>query len=261
MTYKRIGADDRVDHAAVRQGGVLVPVAFDEALADAASRVRRVVEQKGAGSVGLLVSPHATNEDLFVAKRFAAALGTAQTGFTVVRGRHDDILIEAEKAPNAAGARALGFDEAAGLAARLRGGAVEALVVMGHDVLATGGDEILAALASVDTIVLLDTHRSHLETLAHVLLPARVAAEKDGSLTNSAGRVQRVRPAVEPSFDARAEGEILWRLAQALGLAGFEEAWDAGAVSKMLAQTEPAFAGRDVDSLPAHGAPLAGAGS
>jgi len=261
MSYKRIGADDRVDHASVRRDGLLVPAPFDEALADAASRIRRVVESKGAGAVGLLVSPHATNEDLFVAKRFAAALGTAQTGFALVRGRKDAILIEEEKAANAAGARALGFDEAAGLAARLRGGAVEALLVMGHDVLAAGGEEIVAALGSVDTIVLLDTHRSHLETLAHVLLPARVAAEKDGSLTNSAGRVQRVRPAVEPTFDARSEGEILWRLAQALGLAGFEEAWDASAVSKALSQSVPAFAGRDLDSLPSDGAPLAGAGS
>jgi predicted molibdopterin-dependent oxidoreductase YjgC len=110
----------------------------------------------------------------------------------------------------------------------------------------------------VDTLVLLDTHRSHLESLAHVVIPVRVAAEKDGTLTNHAGRVQRVRPVVEPAFEARAEGEVLWSLAQALGLPGFEEPYDVRAMSKALAQAVPAFAGLDLDSVPAEGAPLAG---
>ena len=261
LSYKRINGDDRIDHAAIRRIDVLEAAGFDEALAAAAERIRRVIASKGAGAVGLLVSPHATNEDLFVARRFAAALGTTQTGFALVRGKKDEILIEEEKAANAAGARALGFEEATALFSRVRGGAVEAFLVMGHDLLAPAWSEALSALESVDTLVLLDAHRSHLESLAHVVLPVRVAAEKHGTLTNSAGRVQRVRPAVEPTFDARSEGEVLWRLAQALGLAGFEEPYDAGAVSKAMAQSVPAFAGRDLDSLPADGAPLAGAGA
>lgn len=114
---------------------------------------------------------------------------------------------------------------------------------MGHDLLAPPYQaEALAALGSIDTVVLLDTHRSHAESLAHVVLPARVAAEKHGTLTNVAGRVQRVQPAVEPAFEARAEGELLWLIGQALGLAGFEEEWDARAVAKQMADVVPALA-------------------
>ena len=265
MSYKRINADDRIDHAAIRAAGeapeVLEAASFDDALEAASERIRRVIASKGAGAVGILVSPHATNEDLFVARRFADALGTTQTGFALVRGKHDEILIHEEKAANAAGARALGFADAAEVLGRAKGGAVEALIVMGQDLLAPSYADSRDALEHVDTLVLLDTHRSDLESLAHVVIPVRHALEKNGTLVNADGRVQRVRPTVEPTFDAHAEGEVLWRLAQSLGLAGFEEPWDAGAVSKALAQSVPAFAGCDLDAVPSDGRPLAGSGS
>jgi len=63
-------------------------------------------------------------------------------------------------------------------------------------------------------------------------------------------------PAVEPPFEALAEGELLWRLGAALGLAGFEGAFDVRAASKALAQANPAFAGIDLDALAPEGAPL-----
>jgi NADH-quinone oxidoreductase subunit G len=236
LSYKRINADDRIDAPAVRDAdGIPKPVPYDAALAAAADRIRNVMRAKGAGAVGVLVSPHATNEDLFVARRFLDALGSTQAGFALVRGRKDELLIKEEKAANANGARALGFEEAGPLLTRLAGGAVEALVVMGHDVLAPAYADAQSALGRVDTLVLLDTHRSHLESLAHVVLPVRVAAEKDGTLTNVAGRVQRVVPAVEPPFEARAEGEVLWQLAQRLDLPGFAEPWDVQSISERLA--------------------------
>jgi NADH-quinone oxidoreductase subunit G len=228
LSYKRINAEDRIDHAAVRNGdGNLDAVPYESALAVAAARIQRVIDTKGGGAVGMLVSPHATNEDLSVAKQLLDALGSTQAGFALVRGRKDELLIKEEKAANAAGARALGFDDAVPLLERARGGAVEALIVMGQDVLAPAYAGGLDALTRVDTLVLLDTHRSHLESLAHVVLPARVAAEKNGTLTNFAGLVQAVEPAVEPAFEARSEGAALWRLGQLLGLAGFADSYEA----------------------------------
>lgn len=262
LSYKRVNADDRIDHPSLQNAdGIPVAVPWEEAIAAAAERIRNIVVQKGAGAVGVLVSPHATNEDLFVARRFLEAIGSTQAGFALVRGRKDDLLIKEEKAANATGARALGFEDAAGLLARTRGGAVEALVVMGQDVLAAAYSESRDALERVDTLILLDTHRSPLESIAHVVLPVRHAAEKDGTLTNFAGRVQRVRPAVEPPFEALSEGEVLWQIAQRLDLPGFEDPYDVRAVSKAMAESVPAFAGLDLDSLPPDGATLAGAGA
>jgi len=177
----------------------------------------------------------------------------------VVQGAADSLLIKADKAANAAGARALGFGDARGVLDRLRSGGVDGLIVMGHDVLDAAYLGGIEPLAKLDTLIVLDTHHSALERVAHVLLPVRVAAEKHGTLTNHAGRVQKVVPAVEPSWEALADGEVLTRLGTALRLRGWPEHWDVGHVSKELANALPEWNGRDLASLPADGAPLANA--
>ena len=257
LSYREIGASDRLSIARVRsERGVLEEQPFEAALAAAAARLSRVVRAKGPGAVGALASPHATNEDLWVLRRFLAALGSPQACVAVVRGRGDALLVREEKAANAAGARALGCGEATALLERVRGGAIEAMIVMGHDVLDPAHPGSLETLRRLDTVIWLDTRHAELETVAHVIFPVRHAAEKHGTLTNHAGRVQRVVPAVEPPFEAFAEGEVLWRLGAALGLAGFEAAFDVRAASKALAQASPAFAGIDIDSLGPEGTPL-----
>ena len=261
MSYKRIGAADRIQEPMVRSaGGGLASAKLDAAVAAAAAKLRAVTSA-GPGVVAALASAHATNEDLFVLRRFCEALGTETMGVAVPTGRADELLIKAEKAANGAGARALGFKDAQAVADRVKAGAVRALIVLGSDALAALGGE--AALASLDCVILLDTHHSALERAAHVVFPARVAAEKHGTLTNHAGRVQRVTPGVEPAFEAYAEGEILTRIGQALGLTGFAPGWsyDAREVSKLMGEVVPAFAGRDIDSVGPEGLPLAGAGA
>jgi NADH-quinone oxidoreductase subunit G len=261
MSYKAIGAADRIREAGVRTAtGGLASAKLDAALSAAAAKLRAVTASGGA-AVAAIASAHATNEDLFVLRRFCEAIGTETMGVAVPTGRADDLLIKSEKAANAAGARALGFKDAASVAERVKTGAVRALIVLGHDAVASLGGE--AALAKLDCVILLDTHHSALERAAHVVFPARVAAEKRGTLTNYAGRVQRVAPAIEPAFDAWGEGEVLLRLGQALGLAGFAPgvAWDAREVSKAIGQAVPAFAGCDLDSIGDEGRPLGGAGA
>jgi predicted molibdopterin-dependent oxidoreductase YjgC len=134
---------------------------------------------------------------------------------------------------------------------------VDAVISLGHGILDPrylGGTE---ALASLDTVIVLDSHVSALERVAHVLLPARVAAEKYATFTNHAGRVQRVAPALEPSFEAHPEGALLARLGAAMGLEGMTADWHAREVSRTLAATLPAFAGCDWEGVGAQGRALA----
>jgi NADH-quinone oxidoreductase subunit G len=258
MSYKRIGSPDRLKAPLVRgELGVPELVGAQKAVELAAARLRRLIGSHGAGVVAGVASAHASNEDLFVFKRLLGAIGTENSGVAVPQGAADALLVKAEKAANAAGARALGFGDAASVAERIRGGGALGLIVLGHDLLDPrylGGVEELARL---DTLIVIDSHVSELQRVAHVLLPCRVAAEKWGTLTNAGGRVQRVRPAVEPAFEAFAEGELLTRLGAALGLAGFGAPYDPHAVSRELAAALPAFAGVDLDSVGDAGLPLA----
>jgi NADH-quinone oxidoreductase subunit G len=258
LSYREIAAPDRLKQPLVRDAnGVLAPASFDAAIAEAARRLRRQLETKGAGVIAGIASAHATNEDLFSFRKFLDALGSETRGVAVVMGESDEILVHAEKAANAAGARALGFGEVAAVLDRIRSGGVEAVVVLGHDILNEqhlGGTSELAGLAGV---IALDLHQSALHRVAHVVFPTRHASEKHGTLTNVAGRVQRVQPLVEPAWDARTEGEILARLGAALGLEGFDGSWDPYDTSRELARFRPAFAGIDLHSVGPGGRPLA----
>jgi NADH-quinone oxidoreductase subunit G len=262
LSYREIGSPGRVKHVLVRgPDGVLNPSTFDAAVEEAAGRLRDLVETKGAGVIAGIASAHATNEDLFTFRRFLDAIGAETRGVPVVLGESDEILIEAEKAANAAGARALGFGDAAPVIDRIRSGGIEAVVVLGHDILDERylkGPEELSAL---DTVIVLDLHQSALQRVAHVVFPTRHAAEKSGTLTNSARRVQRVRPVVEPAWEAHSEGEILSRLGAALGFAGFGGHRDPREVSRELASAQPEFAGVDLDSVGPGGRVLAEASS
>jgi len=209
--------------------------------------------------IAAVASAHATNEDLYTLRRLLEALGTEAAGFAVPLGDHDALLVKAEKAANAAGARALGFVDANGLVDRIRGGGIDGLIVMGHDLLDPAYVGEPAVLSHLDTVIVLDTHRSEMERVAHVVLPVRHAAEKSGTLTNHDGRVQRVHPALEPAWEAYADGEVLARLGASLGFEGFERKWDVRAVSRELAAELPAFAGKDLGSVGELGKPLADA--
>jgi NADH-quinone oxidoreductase subunit G len=258
LSYREIGSADRLKHSLVRgSDGNLVSATFDAAVEEAANRLRRLVETKGAGVIAGIASAHATNEDLFIFQRFLDAIGAETRGAPVVLGESDEILIEAEKGANAAGARALGFGDAAPVVDRIRSGGIEAVVVVGHDILDErylGNPEDLSAL---DTVIVLDRHQSALQRVAHVVFPTLHAAEKRGTLTNSAGRVQRVQPVVEPAWEAHAEGEVLSRLGAALGFADFGGQWEPLEVSRELASAQPAFAGIDLDSVGPGGRVLA----
>lgn len=258
MSYRDIGAPDRLRECMVHdESGRLEPVGLDRAIEVAADRLHRLIESKGAGVIAGLASAHATNEDLFTFRRFLAALGSQTFGVAVVCGEADDLLIKEEKAPNAAGAREIGFGDARMVVDRINSGAVDAVIALGHDVLQEGllGSE--EPLAGLDTVIVLDTHASEMQRVAHVIVPVRHAAEKLGSFVNAARRVQRVVPAVESAWETYADGEVLAKLGAALGLDGFDGSYDARQVARDLAAANPAFEGIDLDSVGDTGCPLA----
>ena len=99
----------------------------------------------------------------------------------------------------------------------------------------------------VQDIFLHETARLH----ADVVLPAACFAEKDGVFTNTERRVSRVRAAVEPPGEARADWRIVVGLARKLGAAweyeSVEEVWDE------FADLAPPWNGIRYDRLEANG--------
>jgi formate dehydrogenase major subunit len=75
--FDYVHADDRATQPMIRRNGALEPVSWKEALDFTASELRRIVDSYGADSTGVLGSARATNEDNYLAQKFARlVLGT-----------------------------------------------------------------------------------------------------------------------------------------------------------------------------------------
>ncbi len=98
-------------------------------------------------------------------------------------------------------------------------GQARALLVMGDDPTATLPDVAAAreAVAGLDFLVVQDAFLTPIARAAHVVLPSATFAEKDGTFTNTERRVQRVRKAIEPPGEARADWQILCEISRRMG--------------------------------------------
>jgi NADH-quinone oxidoreductase subunit G len=177
---------------------------YTDAVKRAAELVRAT--RDGGGKIVGVASVFASNADLEAFRDLLARLGAGPARFSVPRGESDAILIEAEKAPNAAGCRALGMVES-----NEQLGRAELALVLGHTLTAE-------VFGDVKNIVLIDTHESALSARATVALPARTFLEKTGSFTNSRGLVQPFSAVVEPAFEAWSEADALAQIAAAAGI-------------------------------------------
>ncbi len=75
--FEYVYAGDRVTHPMIRKNGDWSPVTWDEAITFTAEGLRRILERGGPGSVGVLGSARATNEENYLAQKFARiVLGT-----------------------------------------------------------------------------------------------------------------------------------------------------------------------------------------
>jgi len=73
------------------------------------------------------------------------------------------------------------------------------------------------ALKRVEFLVVSDIFMTETAELADVVLPGVTIAEKDGTITNTERRVQRIRKAVEPVGESKPEWQIICELAQKMG--------------------------------------------
>tara|TARA_R110002096_G_scaffold299503_6_gene494151 strand:- start:52728 stop:54353 length:1626 start_codon:yes stop_codon:yes gene_type:complete len=189
-----------------------MPSNWKRATEAAAAKIKEAV-QAHAGAVGVVFSPHRTNEENYVLAKLVKALKIERLymgGEAPAPERADDILRKADKSPNRAGVKAiLGDLEVGGLAVLeddILGGDLKALIVLGHE-LALGG-EALAKAAALDCLVVIADHELGLASNAHVTLPVPAWAENTGSVTNFQGRLQRMQAA----YDAVGQARPGWRI-------------------------------------------------
>ena len=129
----------------------------------------------------------------------------------------------------------------------LLAGDVKALYVMGANPAAGASAEQLAALESLDFLVMQDLFLTETARYASVVLPAVAYVEKDGTFTSTERRVQVIRQAMQPLPGARADWEILRGVGRALGLP-----WNytsPGDILREIGRSVPIYAGASRSAL------------
>jgi len=98
-------------------------------------------------------------------------------------------------------------------------GKIKALYVFGEDPFITlpNQERLRIGLHQLEFLVVHDLFMTHIGGYAHVILPGVSFAEKDGTFTNMERRVQRVRKAISPVGDSRADWKILCDLSNRMG--------------------------------------------
>ena len=152
------------------------------------------------------------------------------------------------------GARLLGIPEGAAFDAvieRIAAGKVQALLACGDGIGAFTEAETADLLSRVPFVAQVGTNEGPVSKAATAILPGASFAERGGTFTNHAGRVQRFKAGFPPRGKAKNTIEILVGLANRMG-AGWTFAGDAS-VFRAIAGSEESFAGMTYESIGSSG--------
>lgn len=122
-------------------------------------------------------------------------------------------------------------------------GNIRALYLFGEDPVRTDPDttHVIKALKSLDFLVVSDLFLTETARYAHVVLPGRSYAEKEGTFTNTERRVQRVRKACVSNPGTRLDTDVFAEIMQRMGYD--QPQLTSAEIMDEIASLVPSFAG------------------
>jgi formate dehydrogenase alpha subunit len=132
-------------------------------------------------------------------------------------------------------------------------GSVRALYIMGENPVLSDPNRahVESALRKLDFLAVQDLFLTETAHYAHVILPSVSFAEKDGTVTNTERRVQRVRKAIEPVGESLPDWQIISTLATKMGYSMTYH--DACAIHEEIRKVTPSYAGISYERLNGQG--------
>ncbi len=129
-------------------------------------------------------------------------------------------------------------------------GRVKAMYIMGENPALSDPDarHVVEALKRLEFLVVQDIFLTETAKNAHVVLPAACSYEKEGTFTNTERRIQRVRKAVRPPGEARADWKIICDIARRMGSRGFDYAGPKEIMDE-IAKLTPSYGGINYSRL------------
>lgn len=180
-------------------------------------------------NTAFVASPKLTNEELYLIKKIyektEADHIVSNTGSALETKEYG--IISSDPYPNSHGVRQIGLSVDIDAVIRLViDKKIDVLFVVGEDmfdhVAETDESKLKEALIDMDFIAVMDYKLSATAHFANVILPGATAYEKDGTFVNDSGRVQKIKEAIPPPGNAKADWEVLSLIGKQLDEKAFD---------------------------------------
>ena len=249
--------ENRLKSCQKRQSGSLMALSWNDAYSEIAGLLSPIAKRHPS-RIAAILSPHLTNEDLFVCKEFFNALGVKDIHYSAVSSNtyHDDFMIKENKYPNSKGAELIlgitGVKDTKEILEKAKNGEYSILFIMGQNLVKAYGESyIKECLRKVEFVIMLDTNEQPTTAFAHYILPAAAFAEKCGTFVNYANRIQLIKKAFPPIEDAKPDWLILSELATEMNQPVQYKSEQN--IFTSITQTHPPFKGLDYKIIGANG--------
>ncbi len=132
----------------------------------------------------------------------------------------------------------------------IKKGVIKGIYIVGGNPARSGPNlnHLMEVLAGMDFVVVQDMFLTETAQVADVVLPACSFAEKDGTFTNTARLVQRVRRVIDPVGESRPDWEIICELGKRMGYGGMDYAHP-GEIMREIASLVPPYGGVSYERL------------
>ncbi|MGE5682755.1 MAG: 2Fe-2S iron-sulfur cluster-binding protein [Bacillota bacterium] len=199
-SFKHVN-QDRVDGVFIRKEGQLVKSIFEEAVSETVSRLKSFKSQE----IGFIGSAFSTLEENYIFAKFVKnTFSSRNLDFArhIVPGSGDNLLMKDDRTPNAKGAELAGIMPSSGaldfegIFSAIASSKIKALYCLGDD-LADLSPEHERLLGQLDLLIVHSVNFNKTTALADIVFGSSSFAEKNGTMINAQGRIQRLRPAVE----------------------------------------------------------------
>jgi NADH-quinone oxidoreductase subunit G len=246
LNFDYLQSEKRLLQPEILAGDKLIATDWNTAIAHAAAQLKHF----NGWEIAILASGRMTNEELWLTRQLANALGVDLIDIVPHFGESDNILLSADRNPNTNGAQLLGVSGYPG--ARLReivdgvvSGRIRALVALGED--ATEIGLTAQQLSALPAFVVMNLLENESTKAATALLPSYGFAEKRGSMINGKGRLQRLNRAIRGPGQARDDWEILRDLIQAYS--GRNGIYSIEDVFRQMSESVPVLAGLSLSKI------------
>jgi len=209
LNFHYIDAETRLTDPMLRNEGQHENTTWPKAISAAAEGLKKF----SGNEIAVIGSARQTNEELFLLKFLATALGTENVSTVDRYQESDGKLISADRNPNTTGVKLVWETEnpSAKLSSILHGvqnGSIKALVVFNENLLKEAGFSA-EDLNKLEFLVSNHILANPTAAASDVVLPGSTFAEKRGSMVNIAGRLQRLNAAILPPGNAGDDWEII----------------------------------------------------